>query len=104
MGRPRYTRKDRNQGVIVDDLRSLGFMVFDVADNASLGYDLVVVGHHRKRLCPAALLVEVKAEDGTLTEREEEVAAELQMRYGDDVPYCVAYEAEDVVAWFKATA
>jgi hypothetical protein len=102
MSRPRHAKRDQNQGQIVDELRSLGFYVLDVSQLAHLGFDLLVKGHHRKRLCPAWLAVEVKAEGGALTEREEEVAAELQMRYGDEAAYKVAYCAEDVAEWFGA--
>ena len=101
-GRPKHTRKDQNQSAIVEELRQLGFLAFDVADNASLGFDLVVIGLHRRWMLPMALLVEVKSEGGKLTEREEEVAAEMQYRFGDEAPLIVAQTTERVLEWFHA--
>ena len=102
MGRPRHTRKDSNQSEIVEELRSLNFMVIDVADFASAGCDIFVCGFHRRWLLPMWLAVEVKAPGGTLTKTEEERAAEMEYKFGDDAPYIVAYEPDDVLQWFGA--
>jgi len=101
MTRPKHTKADEAQSSIVDALRQLGFVVFDVHDLAHLGCDLLVVGMHRRWLLPMALMVEVKAEGGTLTDGEREVRDELRERYGDDAPWIVARKAEDVVDWYE---
>ena len=80
----------------------MGFLVLDVADNADLGFDILVCGMHRRWLLPVWCAVEVKSEGGTLTEREEEVAAEMQYRFGDEAPLIVAQTTEQVLEWFNA--
>ncbi len=87
---------------MVEELRALGFVVMDVADNAALGFDLLVCGNHRREMLPMWLAVEVKSEGGELTEREAEVAAEMQYRFGDEAPIVTAYATEDVLAWYGA--
>jgi len=102
MARPKYTKADANQSELADALRQLGFVVFDVHDLAHLGCDLLVIGMHRRWLLPMVLMVEVKAEGGTLTDGEKAVRDELRERYGDDAPWIVARKAEDVLDWFNA--
>ncbi len=55
MGRPRHTRRDANQLAMVSSLRSLGMVVWDVADNG--GYVLDLICHWRGR----TRVVEVKS-------------------------------------------
>jgi hypothetical protein len=99
-GRPQYaTRRDANQAEIVDGLERLGYLVLDVSQLAHLGFDLLVCGWHQERYSVAWLAVEVKAEDGTLTEREREFFDEMT-RFGEDVPALVAHNLEDVLNWF----
>ena len=40
--RPRHTRRDRNQQRIIDDLRKLGAVVWDLADHGGEVLDLLV--------------------------------------------------------------
>jgi len=102
VGRPRHARPDQNQSQIIEELESLGFVVFNVSQLAHLGYDLVVVGFHRRWLLPIPLLVEVKTDGGELTDREAEVQAEMQYRFKSEAPIITAYRAEDVLDWFNA--
>jgi len=104
-GRPQYgTRRDANQAEICEDLRRLGFAVFDVSGQADLGFDLLVCGYHRGAYRPVGLAVEVKTACGRLTRREREVREDLVGRFGEGAPIMVARMTEDVVGWFEAVA
>jgi len=102
MTRPHYgARTDANQPEIVRGLRALGFFVLDVSSLAHVGFDLLVLGMHRRWLLPMLLAVEVKMPGGKLTEREAEVKAEFG-RYGERAPWVKAESVEDVLEWFGA--
>lgn len=102
MGRPKYPKPDSNQRDFFEVLEPLGYVVDDVSKLAHLGFDLLVTGQHRRWMLPIPLMVEVKAPGGTLTKTEEERAAEMEYKFGDDAPYIVAYEPDDVLRWFGA--
>lgn len=69
----KYGKVDRNQKQIVQELRSLGFSVFSIADIGK-GYPDLVIGKFGKNV-----LIEVKADETkTLTELEEKFFQEWQ--------------------------
>ena len=90
MARPKHTKPDLNQKEIVEDLRARGFDVDIVCDIPGI-YDLVVC----KSVC---VRVEVKSEQGELTESEKEYY-EKQKHKGS---YIIARDARDVVHWFNS--
>lgn len=104
MGRPRYAKKDTNQADIKAELEQVGCLVLDVSQLAPLGFDLLVCYYHRDNYAPMWLAVEVKTEDGELTETEALRQAEMIELFGDEAPITVARSAEKVLQWFKATA
>jgi hypothetical protein len=103
MSRPKHrTRADLNQTQIVKELRDLGFDVDIIASLPGL-YDLVVCGrktmHNEDFLylnVPACVRVEVKSENGLLTDNELDYYDSLQNPFS----YIVAYCTKDVLDWF----
>ena len=102
MGRPKYTKADKNQAEIVADLRRLGFDV-DIICDLPGKYDLVVCGrkcmHNEDYLyihVPACVRVEVKSENGLMNDTEIKYY-ELQRHPHS---YIVAYSTEDILEWF----
>lgn len=100
--RPQYsTKRDANQAEIRAGLEHLGFVVFDVSQLAHLGCDLLVVGYHGEVYRPMVLMVEVKTENGTLTDREREVRDLLFYKMGEQSPWIEARDVMDVLEWFS---
>ena len=92
MGRPKRTKRDVCQKEIVEDLRSIGAVVWDLADLGGSVLDLAVAWHG------LMLPVEVKC-NGKLTQAQERSIAELR---AVGVEPIVAGTAEEVVeAWPK---
>ena len=101
-GRPKYaTRRDENQAGIVVALRHLGFIALDVSQLAPLGFDLLVCGYHGAHHLPMWLAVEVKTEDGELTERESEFQAEMVYKFDQEAPVLVARGVTDILDWYS---
>ena len=88
MARPKYTKPDKNQQEIVQELRALGFDVDIICDLPGL-YDLVVC----KDVC---VRVEVKSEGRDLT--ADEFIYFCKQNHQDS--YIVAHSAQDVIDWF----
>ena len=88
MARPKHTKRDACQKQLVDDLRALGFVVWDLADLGGEITDLAVAW--RGQMLP----VEVKC-NGTLTKAQRRSIARLR-RVG--VEAIVAGTAEEVIA------
>lgn len=93
MTRPTYTKPDKNQAQIVEELRKLGFDVDIVCDLPGL-YDLVVSGW---KLGCVSLRVEVK--DGKKMLTPSELHYYNKQKYPDS--YIVARCTEDVLEWFN---
>ena len=106
MTRPKYTKPDKNQAEIVEELRSLGFDVDIVCDLPGL-YDIVVSGerhvpnaaqcHHTVE---CSVRVEIKSEGGGMTEGELEYMLSQIARNS----YIVAYNTKDILQWFDGIA
>ena len=88
MGRPRFTKPDTNQEEIVRELRARGFDV-DVVCHLPGLYDLVVSKD-------VAVRVEVKSEQGELTESEKDYY-DRQKHKGS---YIIARSVGDILRWF----
>lgn len=95
MARPRYPKTDKNQMYIVAQLEAFGFTVVDVSRLPVPALDLFVGGWSAKTRSYAWVQVEVKTENGTLNENEEQYFAENK-----DLPIIVARQVEDVLDWF----
>ena len=100
MTRPKFTKPDKNQAQIVDELRSLGFDV-DVICNLPGLYDLVVSGNkflpEFNRTIPAvSVRVEVKSPGGTMTDGE----IEYYEAQNNKNSYILAFCTQDVLDWF----
>ena len=95
MGFRRAAKKDSNHKQIVNELRSLGFRVDDVAQVKKM-YDLVVTGRVHGSQEIKTVRVEVKSDGGTLTTDEQE--------YHKNEPYpetlIIAFSTEDILEWF----
>jgi hypothetical protein len=89
--RPRRTRHDSNQIIVINQLRDLGYSVDIICDLPGL-YDLVVC---KGNYC---LRVELKAPGGKLTESEKQYQENLI----HPRTYLVAYCTADVLQWFEA--
>ena len=101
--RPNYTKPDKNQAQIVNELRHLGFDV-DIICNLPGLYDLVVCGrktfHNEDYLyinVPTCVRVEVKSKAGYLYPSELKYYESLQNPYS----YIVAHSTKDVLEWFN---
>ena len=107
MTRPKYPKTDKNQAQIVEELRSLGFDVDIVSDLPGL-YDIVVSGGRSAYVygnqwvhdVPASVRVEIKSEDGLLTDTE----IEYYMKQNHKKSYLVAYSTKDILQWFNGKA
>ncbi|HMN10754.1 MAG TPA: hypothetical protein PKD55_00350 [Bellilinea sp.] len=93
----RYRRRtDKNQKVLVDILREVGFTI-SLTHTLGRGFpDLVVGGMRRDIWEPIIVLVEVKSEDGTLTPEEEEFFSQ----WAGYPVYCIKTPGELVVDAF----
>jgi len=104
--RPTYTKPDKNQREIIDELQARGFDVDRVCDLPGL-YDLVVSGlkgfqttvnnEYLRCVTTASVRVEIKSEGGKLNETEVEYR-EAQRHKGSLI---VAYCTEDITRWFN---
>lgn len=96
---PRYAaRVDANQPEVTKTLRGAGFHV-NLLHFVGKGHpDMVVTGYHRGLDTVAALYVELKTDDGTLTDDE----ARWHDEYPAGGPLIVARSADDVLRWFGA--
>jgi hypothetical protein len=93
MGRPRHTRRDANQAELVEDLRTVGAVVWDLADHGGEVLDLLVFWRGRAR----PIEVKQPGREDELTSDEEKSIEELR-RAG--VEAIVAARLEDVIkAW-----
>ena len=87
---------DVNQREIVRAVRAAGLHVA-LTHQLGAGFpDAIVTGYSIPLDAVAAVLVEIKAGNDKLTEREQEWHA----AYPDGGPLIVARSAEDVLAWF----
>ena len=98
--RPKYTKPDKNQAQIVEELRSLGFDVDVICDLPGL-YDLVVSGNKwvqaAQMTIPAvSLRVEVKSPKGIPTDAE----LVYYNRQKNKNSYIIAYNTQDILDWF----
>ena len=93
MIRPKHTKRDRNHAQIVQDLKALGMVVWDLADLG--GHVLDILVFFRGKCLP----VEIKSPGGELTASERASIEELR---AVGVEAIVATCAEDVVEkWSK---
>ena len=103
--RPTYTKPDKNQRQIIDELEVLGFDVDRVCDLPGL-YDLIVSGHKTIETeetavsiihygTTAAVRVEVKSEKGKLNETEQKY---FDAQKHDNL--IIARNTKDVTDWF----
>ena len=106
MTRPKYTKPDKNQTEIVEQLRELGFDVDIVCDLPGI-FDLVVSGERKILWCGehvasvvCSVRVEVKSEGGLLSDGE----IEYYQNQIHKESYIVAYSAKDVLRWFDGIA
>lgn len=87
---------DVNQAAIVRELRAAGFHVA-LTHTLGRGFpDCVVTGYSIPLGAVAALLVEIKAGNDKLSERE----GEWHAAYPEGGPLIVARSADDVLRWF----
>lgn len=95
-GRPHYfTKRDANQADIAEDLRRLGFRVVDTSPLGGKVLDLFVCGYKPSIQDWAWLHVEVKTDEGSLTDGEK--------AFFEECPQCpaiVAQVTEDVLEWY----
>lgn len=98
--RPTYTKPDKNQRQIIDELEALGFDVDRICDLPGM-FDLVVSGKKIQQgfdnqiSTIAAVRVEVKSEKGKLNETEQ--------KYWDNQLHdnlIIARNTKDVTDWF----
>jgi hypothetical protein len=100
---------DKNQKGIVKALRLLGYHVTLLHRLGKGVPDILVAGYSFRYGVVALLLVELKTEEGELTEAEkkwhEEFRASFLARIGetppdDDLPLLVASTLEEILDWF----
>lgn len=92
----RAAKKDANHSPIANDLRRLGFHIWDTAALGDGGPDLVVTGHNLRTGRTEALLAEIKTAKGKLTPDE----VEFHEAYPADGPLLIVRALDDVLRWF----
>lgn len=102
--RPKYTRTDTNQNRIVKELRALGYDVDIICDLPGL-YDLIVSGQKYPITvngkgfyrCDCSVRVEVKTEQGVISDSEHEYYRNQNHKES----YIVARTTKDIIDWFN---
>jgi len=89
--RPRHTKRDKNQAQVVSDLRRLGMVVWDLADQGGKILDLMVFWKGQ------AVPVEIK-QPGLERDLTEEERGSMRELIGVGICPVIAVCAEDVVA------
>lgn len=109
-GRPRHTKPDGNQKLIIDELRQLGFDVDDVHNQPGL-YDIVVSGERyipNARNCQyvieCSLRVEIKNHDSIEKASPSVKQVQYHMDQNHRNSYIIAYCTRDVLRWFDGIA
>jgi len=107
MGRPRYTKQDRNQGDIEEYLQELGFVTLRVSNLAGspksdVHYlDLFVLGLSRKQNRPVWSQWEIKiSEDAPFTDAESKWLALSKFLFGEEVPVNTTCSVDDILRWY----
>ena len=95
--RPRHPKPDGNQSTIVSELRANGFVVHDVSSLGGDALDLFVGGYNQHSDINEWTQVEVKTDDGVLTEGEARYIESVGLT---GLPVIVARCAEDVLKWY----
>jgi hypothetical protein len=105
-GRPKHTKPDGNQKLIMDELKKLGFDVDDVHNQPGL-YDLVVSGermvpnaHKCMYVVECSLRVEIKNPDDTSVSAPSPAQMQYHMDQNHRNSYLVAYHTKDILRWF----
>lgn len=92
----RAAKVDANQPSMFTELRSAGFHVMPMHTLGEGRPDALVTGYSLRLDCVAALLVEIKTENGTLTGPEKKFFRE----YPEGGPLIIARSADDILQWF----
>lgn len=91
----RNAKTDANQSAMVEELRAMGFDV-DLVHRLKRLYDIVVSGVPTWADRAVAVRVEIKNENGKLSDEESDYWNKQQ--HGDNL--IIAKEAGDVLRWF----
>lgn len=93
------SKTDANQQAIIDTLRNLGFFVQDLHKVGRNFPDILVMGQKLPEGKTTALLVEIKTENGKLSEGQKVWFFDLKGKF-PDAPAIVARDFQEILEWF----